>query len=118
MKHNLMNRIGQCGRAIFRRGIQLGFLLTFSLLFTIPVLKQLTTADILGERFSALVRQVSAKPTSQTSAYVGYPCRYTGVSSENFAAYNLGISLGPRISIQQVTCGHLGHLTRDECLGS
>jgi len=48
MKRNLMNRIGQCGRAIFRRGIQLGFLLTFSLLFTIPVLGQLTTADILG----------------------------------------------------------------------
>src|SRR3984885_2614522 len=48
MKRNLMNRIGQCGRAIFRREIQLGFLLTFSLLFTIPVVGQLTTADILG----------------------------------------------------------------------
>jgi hypothetical protein len=48
MKRNLMNRIGQCGRAIFRREIQLGFLLTFSLLFTIPVIGQLTTADILG----------------------------------------------------------------------
>src|ERR1700733_14088741 len=48
MKRNLMNRIGQCGRAIFRREIQLGFLLTFSLLFTIPVVGQLTTADIVG----------------------------------------------------------------------
>jgi Carboxypeptidase regulatory-like domain len=48
MKRNLMNRIGRCGNAIFRRGIQLGFLLTFSLLFTIPVVGQLTTADILG----------------------------------------------------------------------
>ena len=48
MKRNLMNRIGQCGRTIFQKGIQLGFLLTFSLLFTIPVVGQLTTADILG----------------------------------------------------------------------
>ncbi|MBB5327759.1 TonB-dependent receptor [Tunturiibacter gelidoferens] len=48
MKRNLMNRIGQCGRAILRKGIQLGFLLTISLLFTLPVVGQLTTADILG----------------------------------------------------------------------
>jgi Carboxypeptidase regulatory-like domain/TonB dependent receptor len=44
----VMNRIGQCGRAIQNRGKRSAALLALSVLFISPVFAQLTTADILG----------------------------------------------------------------------
>jgi hypothetical protein len=51
MKYQLthqMNRIGQCGRAIFHGWRRPATLLAFLVLFTSAALAQLTTADILG----------------------------------------------------------------------
>src|SRR5579859_3588470 len=45
---NLMNRIGQCGRAIRNGGKRAAALLALSVLFISPALAQLTTADIVG----------------------------------------------------------------------
>jgi hypothetical protein len=44
----IINRIGQCGRAIQNRGRRAAALLALSVLFISPALAQLTTADILG----------------------------------------------------------------------
>jgi hypothetical protein len=44
----VMNRIGQCGRAIRNRGKRAAALLALSALFSSPAFAQLTTADILG----------------------------------------------------------------------
>src|ERR1700728_1842083 len=44
----LMNRIGQCGRAISQEKRGPAVLLTFLILFTTVAFGQLTTADILG----------------------------------------------------------------------
>jgi hypothetical protein len=51
MKRNLINtidRIGQCGRAIFQGWRRPVFLLALSILFTATAVAQLNTADILG----------------------------------------------------------------------